>query len=308
MGIEVHGGMPLSKPNQYPGDTDPKRLSRTQLYKRSRQLFEVSYRPTGMAIVLAGPDAGDFGCLKHVLGFKPKEMLFVDLKPDGLIRALERSGDVQYYEGDILDALHVQRSKNKEAAFINLDFCEKLSDERIEAVRRAGNLLTNKGLLFYTFYRGRETGEERQAMGVAEDGPNKTIEARDFSRCVFVVKTLLKALGSDFELVFLLRYSSQRNGMRGGEGNSPMAVVGFQKMPLRYRDSNWKAVLESNMEGAASNKLLGREVEDGLRISALALAHEGKRSKEIQDILNVPAARVAAWIAVDTARRKKRKT
>lgn len=289
----------MSKPNQYPGDTDPKRLSRAQLYKRSRQLFEASYRPPGMAIVLAGPEAGDYGGLKHVLNFKPKEMLFIDKKPDGLLRALERSSDVQYYEGDVLDALHVQRSKGRDAAFINLDFCTRLTNETIEAVRRAGLLLNKRGLLFYTFYRGREQGDLRDEMGVKDDGKESNRESRDLSRCTFVAKKLLTVLGTEFELVFLTRYVSREEGENK---QSPMCILGFQRMPLNLRDKTWSAAVDSQMQGAASSRILGMEVEDGLRISALALAHQGKRAKEIQEILNVPAGRVAAWMAIETRR------
>lgn len=297
----------MSKVNKYPGDTDSKKLARVQMYKRSKQFFSITAKPKGMAITLAGPEAAEFGCMRHVLDFKPWEMLFVDRNQDYLIEALIRQGDVNVYEGEINDVL-VQMLKAKDrAAFINLDFCGKLSDSRLESARLAAQLLEPRGLLYYTFFRGREQTAEREAMEMPpNDHLKASKEGRELSRCIYIVKELLKVIGNEFELIFLMRYDSVDPD--DPKVHAPMGMVGFQRMPLAYRTSSWKTVLNSEMEGAVSNHFLGSEVQDGLRIAALALAHQGKRAKEIQSILNVPAGRVAAWIAVDTTRRRKEST
>lgn len=293
----------MSKPNEYFGDSDSKRVVRNKMLKRSRQLFAVTSKPSGLAITLAGPEAADFGGLRHVLDFKPKDMLFVDLVQDGLIRALERSRDVQVYEGDVKDCLTELIKKGKKAAFVNLDFCGRIQQDKVDAVRLASKLLNPRGLLFYTFFRGRESAEERLRMKMpVNDEKRENTEARELTRCTYIAKNLVKAMGNEFELVFLTRYDSR--DPRREDSHSPMGIVGYQRMPLSCRDSSWMKAIDVEMEGAVSNKLLAADIAEGLRISALALAHEGKRSREIQEILNVPASRIAAWIAIDTRRRK----
>ena len=292
----------MSKPNEYFGDSDSKRVIRVKVLKRARQLFTVTSKPAGLAITLAGPEAADFSGLKHVLNFKPKEMMFVDLIQDGLIKALEKSKEIQYYEGDVKDCLTELIKGGKKAAFVNLDFCGRFGADRVEACRLASKLLNPRGLLFYTFFRGRESVREREAMGMAKNMLRSKTEERELTRCTYIAKNLMRAMGNEFELVFLSRYDSW--DPKKSDSHSPMGVVGFQKMPLAFRDSRWMEALTTEMEGAVSNKMLAAEIAEGLRISALALAHEGKRSREIQEILNVPASRIAAWIATDTRRRK----
>ncbi len=286
----------MSKPNEYLDDSLSKKSTRSQMLRRTKQLFAVSGRPPGAAVTLAGPSAGDFSGLKYVLNYRSEEMVFVDRNPVGLYAALERDDRVLVYEGHIDDALNEMLHSRSPASFINLDFCGRFSEEVKASCVLASKVLANRGLMFLTFFRGRERADEKLAMRMPDSAARQS-DDRESARCRFIITELRRVMGAEFEQVFLGLYNSHAEGLR----HSPMGVVGFQKMPHHLRTSAWREVAKKQATNAVKSRLRTKDdASDALRAQVIALAHEGRKSKEIGAILNVPATRVAAWLANHT--------
>lgn len=294
----------MARANSYLDNSDAKKLARHQVYKRTKQLFEATRRPKGMAVILAGPEAAELGSLVHVLNFRPKDILAVDLEIEGLVVAKERYKSVETYDGDVNEALGLMLGLGDRAAFINLDFCGYLNEERLRSAKLAAQLLEPGGLLYYTFFRGREKDSHWKDLAgyvPEKSGQRETSRNRlDTVRFVNVAKKVQLEIGPEFELVFMLRYLSEERTSTKIR-HSPMGILGWQRMPLYMRDAMWRnAVKNSVLEGATSGEIVSKEVQDGLKISALSLANQGKTSREIASVLNVPVGTVAAWLAHHT--------
>ncbi len=282
----------MAKNNEYLDDSIAKKSMRTRVLRRAKQLFAVTGQPNGVAISLAGPSAGDLSGLKYVLGYSSKDIVLVDRDPTGLYAALERDDKVNVYEGDIDDAINEMLYAKGKASFINLDFCGRFSSKVKSSCVLASKILEDKGLLFLTFFRGRESADEKKAIEMTATGHTDP----EWARFSFISAELRTAMGLQFERVFAGLYSSHGEGLR----HSPMGVIGFQKMPYKLQTSTWRSIAWNQGDIVKDRVKSKKDADVDLKTQVIALMHEGKKSKEIGAILNVPPSRVAAWLANHT--------
>ena len=128
-------------------------------------------------------------------------------------------------------------------------------------------------------------------------GANKSL-VFDEKRTVWYAGTIQSLLGTAYEPVFLLRYTARHPTRKTRK--STMSMLGYQNMPKNLRTPAWNRKVErSTLEGASTGtfEILN---EERVRSKAIALYYEGKRSKEVSEILNLSPTKVAAWIAHET--------
>jgi hypothetical protein len=296
--------------NQYLGETDHKRIVRYQAMRRAQELWKITGVPKGWAITLAGPKAGDIGCLRDMLGFSAAQTLFVDYKSLlGLQRAQQKWKGVSTYYGDVADAVDLFHP----IALLNLDFCGRLNSDVMRIAKRAAPYLSPGAMVFYTFFRGREydgrglwdelstipTVRTIHSVGGYRELQRQRQLFLDEKRVVGYCLKLQAYLGGELEPVFLLRYDSRQED--ASARHSPMGVLGFQKVPRGMLTPAWrKAVANAMSEGSVGGILTVKDVWDKVRHAAIVLRNEGREASEIASILNVTIGTVSAWFAHDT--------
>ena len=204
-------GQPLSRPlRDYPGEADTKKATRVLIHEIARDLWQVSHRPAGIAVGLAGDGAMDVGCLLHLLHFQARDILMVDNRIDPAW-AGERYG-VRTSGKDLHLAL---RESGEPISFALLDFMGHMSRITELAILEVGKRLPPGGILFFTFKRGRENG-----MGIMPrlyGDPH----APDVGRFAAYERHLKTLLPGPYERVGAVQYSRP---------SSPMGVLGLQKL------------------------------------------------------------------------------
>lgn len=270
-------------PTEYIKETDGKRIARLLQYKL---MLYRRISPFSKSLVLCGPEAGEAGCLKHLLNIEAQEAFFADWREQtGLKRASNQWAGVRCHYGDVKDVLESE----KDFSFINLDLMGHFQESTRKLVALAGHRILPWGFFFYTFFRGREWGWRRRELMEMQG------DSLDENRLVKNSVEITKALGSKFEPVFSLLYQSNEPGRT--IRHSTMGVLGFQrtggahliKLPM------WN-------EGCSTGMLTGEPVGLRKRVSfeAVGLRSGGLRSKQISEVLNVESGTVAAWLAHST--------
>ena len=282
----------MSKPNVYPDETDAKRLARLAVYRRVQALQTSDVRAGNSFVVLAGPWAGDLGALRHMMQSDPRATFFVDNEEKRGLRFVEKEWpSVKTVNGDVADVLPSLKPK---AALINLDFCGYLNKGREEIVIRSAQALVEWGLIFYTFFRGREDSKTQNWERVLQ-AKAKTLEGK---RLIGNAQIMQKALGPSFLPVFSLRYTGVNNvGPRKVKlGN--MAILGFQKVPKTFqRNSHWLRMLAVPSPYGGRVPSDRRLLQEHLRVEALHLRAQGLNSSQVGAVLNLSQGTVAAWFA-----------
>jgi hypothetical protein len=251
-----------------------------------------SLRQENATVVLAGPEAGDQGCLQHLLGTPAENTYFVDVKEKrGLVRAKKQFPGVNTHLGDVNDV--VQNLPGK-AALINLDFCGYLSKEREEIVSNSALALADWGMIFYTFFRGRES----KVLPFWDDilqAPAKTLEGK---RMIGTAQVMQKALGPRFMLVLSLRYTGVTPVGPSKVRLGSMAILGFQRVPATaQRSAHWGRMLAAPSPYGGYVPSDRKLLQAHLRVEALALRARGLNSHEVGAVLNTSPGTVAAWFA-----------
>lgn len=134
----------------YRGAGPIKHRIRSELYKACALAWSERGRPLGDAVVLAGPDPWDVPELQK-LGFHTAAIWLVDHDHD-LSAAKKQYPSVNAYEGSIEVLLQWQ----PKLAFINLDLMGGLTTDNEFLLVSAGNKILPRGILVYTYQRGRE--------------------------------------------------------------------------------------------------------------------------------------------------------
>lgn len=295
----------MSEKTVYIGETDAKRVARLQLYLRIQQLQSEEVRKRGMVVVLAGPEAGEVGCLRYLLNLDPRQVLFVDTDKNGLRVARSRWPGVATFNGDLLDAIQALKAP---LAFANLDFTGVMKKKERRIVEEAALCTMKGGFISYTYFTGREMpgrsnfNEIVKVPAIREALPSHFKKNRlvmDEKRTVWYMSELMRLLGPTFDPAFFLRYDARHEAKYSR--HSPMGVMAFQNAPHSIRTRTWETLMKSGThEGSTNGKLDTATVKGRLRSKAIALAFKGKTSKEIAEILNVKAGTVAAWLANET--------
>jgi hypothetical protein len=290
----------------YRGETTPKTIARFIRDSRISRLWELSKKPEGLAIVLAGKRNRDIGGLKRILRFDPKDVLFVDNEHKEGLSYVEREWPgVKTYYGDVLAVL---KDVSTPIAFANLDFTGHISDHHLKVLNQLGPLLADGGVVSYTFFRGREQGHESMLQDMlsvpsmrplpAGQNTDERRPALDERRFIGYAKKIKAALGRNMHPIFLIRYDGRHPDANGA--SHPMGILAFQKLKPQEATKTWlHEVAKSNYLPQLHRKTKN-EVREYLRICSIRLFHEGLRSNAIGEILDTKPTTVAAWLAHET--------
>jgi hypothetical protein len=284
-----------------PPDTDSKRLARFYLFRRILMLWATVDKPEGTALVLAGPEASEIGCLRYYLSLPGEKVYFVDNKENAGLEIVKNiwstancvCGDIQ----TILEEL------KENIAFVNLDFCGYMTDKVLESVDAAARKLVTGGVIAYTFVRDRENAltpnwdlAQKQAKRIIAQDPRYrsikegTKDWLDAVRFLGYTEILKTRLGKDFEPIFKIRYSSDR----------AMGMVALQKMPVHQRTPAWRRELAKSYSfEERSGYIFDVELRSKLREIAMELTDKIP-AKKVAEILHLPATTLAAWQAHKT--------
>lgn len=285
----------MSKPTAYAGETDSKRLARLAIYQRVLDLQPVGSR-SSEAVVLAGPDAGEIGCLRDLLLWKPEKAWFVENDKKhrkGLERVREEWPAANTHFGDVKDVI---KGLNY-ISFLHLDHMGVLDEERLDVVRLAASRIAAWGMVFYAFQRGRE----RDGVGFWTEMLKVDAKTTEGKRFIGSARLLQKALGSEFLPVFSLRYTSvsRREARNTRIGN--MGILGFQKVPRHLANSFLDSLLEMPSPFGGQVPTDKKLLQELLRTEAIGLRNRFHiNSKSAASILNVSSGTVAAWYAMQS--------
>lgn len=282
----------MSKPTEYAGETDSKRLARLAIYSRVSQLQPASVRSEGAAVVLAGPDAGELGCLRDYLGYNPGLTCFVDWDTKSGLRKVEKEWpDAATWFGDVHD---VVRNSTTKLSLLHLDYMGYLNEVRENTLKQASSLMQMWGMVFYTFFRGRE----RKGVGFWNDFQKVNAKTLDGKRFIGGARIIQEALGTGFVPVFSLRYTSVARRTNKNVRKADMGILGFQKVPRDFQRNNyWLRMLDQPTPFGGAVPTDARLLQEYLRMEALDLRRHGHDSKAVSAILNIGAGKVAAWFA-----------
>jgi hypothetical protein len=285
-----------------PPDTDEKRLARFYLYRKVRHLWEVGDPLTGCAVVLAGDEASEIGCLRYYLKREPETTYFVDVDKAGLDLATSLWKGVRTFHGSISDAIpQIEDS----FAFVNLDFCGFMREEIIQSLAGLAGKIPVYGVVSYTFLRSRE-GAYTPGWEVAQDLATDIMEKDprfkkfeknspewlDAVRFLGYTEILRRQLGKTFEPVFRLRYTGGRR--------SNMGMVALQNVPPFAKTPAWrKEVSTARSFEEKSGVILGDDLALKIRDLALTLT-DVFPTKEVAQILHIPRGTMAAYQANKT--------
>ncbi len=285
-----------------PEDTDAKRLTRFFLYRRVKHLWQATGNPGGHALVLAGDEASEIGCLRDYLSLHPDFTHFVDVDAVGLEVVRKQWKKAQTFHGTIENAIDAVQG---EIGFLNLDFCGYLNQKVVASIESASHKIAVKGIVSYTFTRDRESAttpnwdrvEEIAKKAMANDPRYRSItkdspEWMDAVRFVGYSSALKSMLGKSFEVVFMLRYRA--------ESSRNMGVIALQNIPPAQRTPAWRkemATYRSYEEKIGS--ILNVDLRSKLRDIAMELTDVMKPTA-VADILHLPRSTMAAWQAHKT--------
>lgn len=274
----------------YAGETDAKRVARYWLYEWARLVV----KPVGWAVAIAGPGAGEKGCLQHLLGWPEERVLFIDTDKSCAEAAALRSPKSAVFHGDFSQAIAaVVRPSQEPIGWAHLDFLGHLNTHVQDAITAIRPHLVGAAAL--TFLRGREgrhTPRWDRMQQLAKPGDLDNARECGYQTALEHRLGMLDPFGrkqySPWATMYLPYHS----------GKSPMATVGVAKLK---RDRKRDALLRQ-----AWNLLYRRTGSDQTTLRALALGWYS--STEASEIFNLNPRTVAAWRAVQTTQHRKRST
>lgn len=285
-------------------DTDHKRLARFYLYRRIKRLWKAGGAPTGQALVLAGDEASEIGCLRDYLGRKGEDTHFIDVAKNGLGVVEKEWPEAQTFFGQLEDAIISLRG---DISLINLDFCGYLKEEVVKSIEAAADKIVDRGIVAYTFVRDREhfltpnwqnvqdrakefIKNEPQYKDLVPESPNHL----DTVRFLGYSEILRSLLGEDFTLIFTMRYGvplKQRN----------MGIVALQKMPTHLRVPAWRKELMKHLSSEERTGTISNHTDLRERLRQIAMNLTDTLSpKQVAAILHLPIGTLAAWQAHKT--------
>jgi hypothetical protein len=138
----------------YAGDTDAKRVVRYSFYDAAKLHIQyLAEHTNSTAILLAGPDCAEVGILIE-LGWPQERILIVDKSYTHIERARERWPKTRTYFGQLKAVF--ARQAPESIGFISMDLMGTMNPRVIDLFAQLGPLLTQNGIVLYTYYRGRE--------------------------------------------------------------------------------------------------------------------------------------------------------
>lgn len=225
--------------------------------------------------------------MRDLLRLRADQCWFADKSEKyGLKKARTAWKGIHTHLGDVRELF----GRIPKAAIVNLDFCGLLSVEREEIVQEVAPHVMDWGMVFYTFFRGREM-KGRYGYEVLKKSNAKTLDGK---RLQATASLLLERLGKGFLPVFALRYTSLR---RWPYRVGPMAILGFQKVPEGFeRNSHWLKMLSKPAPYDSFVPMDDKTLHQQLRLEVQALHHKGFDTEQIAAILSMSRVVVDAWL------------
>jgi hypothetical protein len=243
----------------YPGEAVGKKIARIRLYRRVESLYQCGGFPSGWAIVLAGDKAHEAWVLRYLLNWNPSRVLFVDRDKRGIKEARKIWPEANVFHGDINDALKYCDS----IGFAHLDFMGIPTLPVRRAIRRTGELLLPKGIVTYTFSRGRENKFHRNHL---RDLYQRALDFEryndidiggelDVYRFLGYQLLLEELIDRDpLHMVLALRYRRTIKGMA-------MGSLTFQYMPAHAQTLEWRReARDDKFSGYVDSRVCEREM------------------------------------------------
>lgn len=236
-------------PVVYPGEAVGKKVARVRLYRRAEALFRTGGRPKGWAVVLAGDQACEVWVLRYLLQWDPSRVLFIDRRRKGPALVKKLWPEAVSFHGDIHDALNLCDS----IGFAHLDFMGLPTASVRKSIQRVGNLLEPRGIVSYTFSRGRENEYHRRHLrdlytrARAFSRHNKLPEekSQDVYRFLGYQLLLEELITKDpLYLALAMRYRRAQAGIA-------MGSLTFQYMPPWSQTSSWRRELRNDQYSGA---------------------------------------------------------
>lgn len=291
---------------QYLGETDAKRVARYQMALTVNKLVRTHPLPLGRAVTLCGNTAGDVGCMRDLMGFKPEQCIFVESNREhrhGLTKAKRMWPGIETYFGKI-ESLLEGGDHGWPLAFLNADCTGRLTTEShtMSILKAASRKLVRGSIMSFTHFRGRDQVWEKpfgnsmtfpRPPGMSMEEHYKIQSRARFTMYGGAVQRLLG--GPGFKLVKVLTYDAQRQ--RRDHRHSPMGMLIFRNVSHSHLPS---AIGEPWEEIKRADNIGVGDAEIRLRNSVVALIHKGYDTYKISGILNLSEPRIRAWRAHET--------
>lgn len=286
---------------KYLGETDAKRVARFQMATFIKKLSMISPLPKGRVVTLCGNIAGDVGCFKHILKFKPEDVIFVERNRDhrhGLTRAKKLWPGVETYFGNVEDVL-----KPGTISFFNADCMGRFTyhSPTFSVLQAAAAGMMKDGALSFTYFRSRDQKNEKPFGNsmVLKKNPGESwdelAKRRQNARAAMYAMAVMKMLGFNSTLVKAMSYDSRHSP--GAERHSPMGMLLFKNTPFFKISLHpvrwWEEVLNSYHIPTDSTA-------EKLRNAVVSLIHRGHDTHTIAEIFNLDEPRIRAWRAHET--------
>lgn len=254
-----------------------KAIARAWAHRQVDKLFDGMTQP-GDVVTIAGPEAGDIGCLKHILRIPPHMVCLVDSDKSGLHKAKKKWDGITTFHGDVSD---VASSTKNGFSFFNLDLCGTLNESTLRILREVSRNTLPGGVITYTFFRGRE-GPNSHAGKIIQGLSDNPVN--DDRRAEAYIKAIIASAGKDLRPMGFIRYDSRAPGSK--LRHSPMGIVIFQKLAVPKPSSVVPPV-----------RIRSTEIELHLRDAVLLMKEEGRDSAEMAEILNMSRPTTSAILA-----------
>lgn len=325
----------ITSKSTYRGDCPTKKLARYNAYvdgNKHRDNLQWRHKG-GWAIVLAGDEAAEVGCVVHLHKHPIDKIIVVDMDSRGIRKAEQQWPGIRTYQGDLKDLLLAMPYRSVD--FIHFDFMGHVHGDVLGIVRASRDKLSQGAVVLYTFFHGRDHSkpyyEETRRRGQAylrkitcKETQERLKKDKTFAskmeRTAGNVDRIMEALSpsgeSDGDSVLFTSYEYQ--------SSSPMEVLVFgywrgykKRLSKLERTSNRKGGVKLtpglkefldahlNVQGSRYPIIL-REMKHIreltfllLKPGHLSISHplRALTDLEVSEILNIELSTIAAWKA-----------
>ena len=292
----------------YAGDSLAKRAVRFMMYMDCSTFWHNGdfKPPTGLAVVLAGPEACELGSLRYLLQWPAERTVFVDVDKRGLEVAKAKWKGVPTFHGSVGDFF---QSNKEKVAFVHMDFNGHLTEDAMAALRALRGRLTHRAFVALTVLRGREHNEHtllwpwmkqvgKHAGKKMANKMNVDVDdiELDAARLVGYRSIIGNCIGEnkhrdELDMVFVQPYQGHK---------TPMLSVGCFWLPQAMRGPKWKKAINSMYRCRAITSMKNDYAERFIKHWGLHLRRGGMPIEIVSEVLNVQEGTLTAWLAHDT--------
>jgi hypothetical protein len=157
--------------NTYAGESLAKKVARVRTYLRAKEMLTAAGKTDNIsAVVLAGPEGAELGCLAHIM--KPSIVYVIDKDPKCVGHFFDKAENYEALDGITFVGYEGELKNfrpNGVVDFANFDLMGNLNGHQDEDTEAALRQIDLWSVVAVTYLRGRETGEVRTAMSLIHD-------------------------------------------------------------------------------------------------------------------------------------------